>query len=138
MGPWRCDVCLEDVPGNFDVCWNCGADQEGNVSDEFVAEPVEAGLADGPEDWEPELGKCDACGATAVMYGLSCSGASGGLDDGPLKVVVLGRPGALIFKDPYFGRVAADVCGDCGAMNLRVLNPRELLQHYYDSHGKAE
>ncbi len=22
---WRCPCCNEEVPGNFDSCWNCGA-----------------------------------------------------------------------------------------------------------------
>jgi hypothetical protein len=24
---WRCPACEEQVPGNFGVCWNCGADR---------------------------------------------------------------------------------------------------------------
>ena len=24
---WRCSTCKEDNPGNFEVCWKCGATQ---------------------------------------------------------------------------------------------------------------
>ena len=24
---WSCPACGEQVPGNFDVCWNCGEDR---------------------------------------------------------------------------------------------------------------
>jgi len=29
---WRCSKCNEDVPGNFDSCWKCGAIREDSPS----------------------------------------------------------------------------------------------------------
>jgi hypothetical protein len=44
--------------------------------------------------------------------------------------VVYGDPEALIFKDRVYGRLKADICGDCGHVELRVENPGELYEHY--------
>ena len=33
---WPCLGCGETVPGNFDVCWNCGADRAGVPDPSFV------------------------------------------------------------------------------------------------------
>jgi hypothetical protein len=51
-------------------------------------------------------------------------------DLGDLQVVVYGNPEALIFKDRLYGRLSADICGDCGHVELRFENPEELYQHY--------
>ena len=31
---WPCPECGEEVPGNFDVCWNCGAARHDGDADE--------------------------------------------------------------------------------------------------------
>ncbi len=49
---------------------------------------------------------------------------------GYLRVVVYGDPSALIFKDRLYGQLLADICGDCGHVELHVLNPKELYRHY--------
>jgi hypothetical protein len=28
---WKCVHCGEEVPGNFDTCWNCGAGRDGKL-----------------------------------------------------------------------------------------------------------
>ena len=28
LSAWRCAKCNEEVPGNFDSCWNCGGERE--------------------------------------------------------------------------------------------------------------
>jgi hypothetical protein len=48
-------------------------------------------------------------------------------------VVVFGDPGALVFKDRLYGELWADICGDCGHVELRVANPRQLYRHYRKS-----
>ena len=55
--------------------------------------------------------------------------------DGHLKVVVLGSPQALIFKDRLYGEIVADICGKCGHVELRVTNPKKLYGHYQKSCG---
>lgn len=35
---WRCRQCLEDVPGSFELCWNCGADRSGAPPKELAAD----------------------------------------------------------------------------------------------------
>jgi hypothetical protein len=30
IAEWRCSACWEENPGNFDVCWNCGAASAGS------------------------------------------------------------------------------------------------------------
>lgn len=35
---WICPGCQEEVPANFDVCWNCGTTFEGNRDPSFVPE----------------------------------------------------------------------------------------------------
>ena len=47
-----------------------------------------------------------------------------------LRVVICGDPSALIFKDRLYGELRANICGDCGHVELRVTNPRELYRHY--------
>ena len=33
---WDCPVCNETIDGNFDLCWNCGADRFGNEDRGFL------------------------------------------------------------------------------------------------------
>jgi hypothetical protein len=33
--PWTCPSCSERVPGNFDVCWNCGTARTGEPDPDF-------------------------------------------------------------------------------------------------------
>jgi hypothetical protein len=55
------------------------------------------------------------------------------LFDGDLKVVIYGNPEALIFKNRLYGKLTADICGDCGHVELRVENPEELYDHYHEA-----
>ena len=52
---------------------------------------------------------------------------------GTLQVVISGDPSALIFKDRLYGELKANICGDCGHVELRVANPKELYRHYRKS-----
>jgi hypothetical protein len=47
-----------------------------------------------------------------------------------LSVVIYGDPKALLFKDRLYGRLRADICGDCGHVEWRVVNPKALYEHY--------
>ena len=56
--------------------------------------------------------------------------------DGLLKVIVDGNPDALIFKDRLYSRLAADICGDCGHVELKVDYPGRLYEQYLRSKGE--
>lgn len=134
VGPWRCARCAESVPGNFDVCWNCGADRQGvQALDESAlpeAETVER-LTSAEAVAPPPLATCAECQADAVIQGLPLvSEEAPGLE---LKVVCYGNPSALVFKDPFFGSLRADVCGHCGHVRFRVINADQLLENYVES-----
>jgi hypothetical protein len=79
--------------------------------------------------------RCAECGSSKVVRDVTVFDQGDG-SDGELHVVVCGDPDALVFKDRYYGVVGADVCGDCGHMELRVRNPQELYRHYLDSRNQ--
>jgi len=35
---WLCKRCRKEVENNYDICWNCGADREGNLDKETEKE----------------------------------------------------------------------------------------------------
>ena len=37
-GTWRCLVCEEEVESSFDVCWNCGANRQGEKDFELISD----------------------------------------------------------------------------------------------------
>ncbi len=134
--PWTCEKCGECVPETFDVCWKCGTTREGFEDPGFVTERLDA-----DEDVQPEaasesddhteskaVSHCTKCGSAKIVpdvrlnYNLRHSIRS-------LPLIGHGNPDALFFKDD----VEADICGDCGHIELRVRNPRELFDHYLDS-----
>ena len=47
-----------------------------------------------------------------------------------VQVVIYGNPDALIFTDPHYGRLMADICGECGRVEFRVEDPQELYDDY--------
>ncbi|MCG8652101.1 MAG: hypothetical protein MI861_19840 [Pirellulales bacterium] len=52
---------------------------------------------------------------------------------GQLQLVVHGDPEAWLHKDSEFGTITAQVCGDCGHLELKVDNPRQLYDKYRKS-----
>jgi len=149
---WKCPQCGESVPGSFDVCWKClttkdGEKAEGSES-EFFQEALDASK---PEE-EPEPNELDAealrveedeeetpfqsacprCGSSKMMFGVTVCD-QGEYSGGTLQVVISGDPSALIFKDRLHGELKANICGDCGHVELRVANPKELYRHYRKS-----
>jgi ribosomal protein S27AE len=149
---WKCPGCGESVPGTFDVCWKCLTTKDGEKADqkelEFLQkvadtdepnqEPAE-GSDDALETEEVEeeqivLTECPRCGSAKMMRGVTIYDYDQGrYSHGRLTVVVLGNPGAMIFQDRLYGEVKADICGRCGHIELRVVNPSELYRHYRKS-----
>lgn len=75
---------------------------------------------------------CDICGSDKIIPNVRVFD-QGQYSDGKLKLAVFGVPDAILFKDRLFGEVKAHVCGDCGHIELRVANPRELYDKYQES-----
>lgn len=142
---WICPQCKQSVPGSFEVCWSCGTSQDGTPDPDFLREPEEEKVERSPEDGfeqdrparietpiaRPSY-KCPRCGSTRVVPRARVVD-QGEHSNGDLQVVVYGNPEALIFKDRLYGRLSADICGDCGYVELRVENPGELYQHYWQA-----
>jgi hypothetical protein len=139
-GAWTCPQCRQPVPGNFEVCWNCGTGRDGAADSDFgkeapiVAEAVfeEEEKAQQPPAASPPERECPRCGSTKLMFDVRILD-QGQYSDGSLKVAVDGDPYALIFKDRLCSRLVADVCGECGHVELKVNEPRDLYEHYLQS-----
>ena len=144
--PWKCPQCGELVPGTFDVCWKCQTTKDGEKLEQsepvFFQEVSDASQPDGepeapelyPDEEPPSKSECPRCGSTKMMFGVTVQDQGQG-SNGDLRVVVCGDPSALIFKDRLYGELKANICGDCGHVELRVANPKELYRHYRKSNG---
>ena len=125
--PWTCTKCGEHVPETFDVCWKCGTTREESEDPDVVterpevSEPVQPDVVSDVEDLTESDTKlrCAKCGSAKIIPDVTVSD-QGQNSDGQSKVVVFGNPGALVFKDRRYGEVKADICGDCGYIDLRV------------------
>lgn len=125
---WVCPNCQERVPHVFEVCWNCGTNQDGVRDPEFVREPPEEEPAPEPPSpwapWPPE--RCEQCGSHDIILGLSVGGdPKCGLEvllpePSEDKPPVPERPGQLL----------ADVCGACGFTQFRIVNPKAFYGEY--------
>jgi len=38
---WLCPCCSSDIPQTFDICWNCGADRDGQIDPDLVPVPAQ-------------------------------------------------------------------------------------------------
>jgi rRNA maturation endonuclease Nob1 len=137
---WTCSQCSEKVPGSFDICWNCGTDRNGTPG----PRSFEAATDSEPEPGLPPIaienaasGRthiCKLCGSTKVVPNVAVMD-QGKYSSGNLQLVVYGSPEAIIFKDSRWGEITADICGECGHVQLRVENAKELYDHYLNSIG---
>lgn len=163
--PWSCPHCGETVPRTFEVCWNCGTSREGVDDPDFRKETPEDGMATGdnlpdapqesqpPREAEPEEDlaagdnlpegtssarlpsyQCPKCGSSKGIPNVRVVD-QGESSNGDLRVLVCGAPEALIFKDRLYGKLTANICGDCGHVDLQVENPGELYKKYQQSRG---
>ena len=143
------------VPATFDICWKCRTTKDGGKTDhepvafeedldarrsddeltptELDAEPLGTEEEWMEEDKRQSQSVCPRCGSAKMMLGVTVRDQ--GEVDTTLKVVICGDPSALIFKDRLYGELKADICGDCGHVELRVVNPRELYRHHRKSLG---
>lgn len=144
---WICIKCGERHDSSFLVCWNCGTDRDGNEDPGFVRqgsegrlEPASGSEVESPEGAAPSLHaaarelpsppacKCAKCGSTRVLPDVQIMDQGDG-SDGELKAIVYAKPDAIFFKNGLSAEVRANICGDCGHLELRVLHPEELYRH---------
>jgi hypothetical protein len=134
---WTCLQCSQSVPGSFEVCWNCGTSQDGIPDLDFSKEPASDNHLKKWQPSEPAVAKkigypCPRCGSSKTIPNTRI--LDQGCDsDGKLQVSVDACPDALIFKDCLYDQLTADICGDCGHVELKVAHPRELYEHYLQS-----
>jgi hypothetical protein len=80
---------------------------------------------------------CTRCGSTKIVPNVPLLDHYGdvGAYSSLAQVEVHGEPSAWIFKDTAAGKVTADICGDCGHVELAVSNFRELYEKYRQAGG---
>ena len=126
---WSCSQCGEEVPGSFDICWNCGTDRSGVENPGFAEwkteADVDAAAVEAERVMQTGTARCSVCGSTRMIQGARIEAHEGSL----IKVVVYADPEAA-FDDRLWGELTADVCGDCGRVQLRVQNAGALYAHW--------
>jgi len=141
---WTCSQCGQSVPGGFEVCWNCGTSHDGVPDPDFNKEPG-SDDDDLPGAWQlPELEPvakhterpCPKCGSSKIIPNTRILD-QGLQSDGKLHVMLYGNPKAMIFKDRYLDHLTADICGDCGHVELKAVHPKELYEHYLRSKSEG-
>lgn len=99
---WKCLNCEELLEDTFDVCWNCGADPDGNINPEFPTDEPNKPAASSSQP-QPIKGKTKELGIFAIGLGIICGALvlymnhifSAGESDNQL-VVALAIPAAFI------------------------------------------
>jgi hypothetical protein len=81
---------------------------------------------------KPPGRQCSKCGSTKIIPNAWIPSVGRG-SDGRLRVAVDAKPDALIFKERQYAVLLADICGDCGHVELRVQDYRSLYNHYLQS-----
>ncbi len=79
--------------------------------------------------------QCPKCGSIKIIPNTRIRD-QGQSSDGKLKAFVDADPEALIFKDRLYSMLLADICGECGHVELRVEQPGSLYSHYLQSRAK--
>lgn len=82
---------------------------------------------------------CLRCGSNKIMAGLEWPDHFGdtGIHSRPAGVEIHGEPTAWIFKDTTVGKLTADICGECGYVEMQIANPAELWSKHLKARGSA-
>lgn len=80
---------------------------------------------------------CQQCGSDKIIPDAIIFD-QGEMSSGRLQVMLHGDPQAWIFKNTQLGELRGRVCGACGFVELRVLNPDELYRHYLRTNKPAQ
>ncbi len=144
---WQCPGCGEQIERQFDTCWQCGTNRDGGSLPDFTDEsadedpaesddgiaPTRSGevAADSAADETvstPQRRDCLRCGSDKIITGVNVvSFSSGELTAGRLELMALEDHERMLFMGRQ-ARLTADVCGDCGHVELRAENVRGLPQ----------
>lgn len=137
--PEACSQCGEAFEEGFEVCWKCGTAVDGSppAEPDEPDPPIESSAIESPATESLELTpaalqhlrRCHRCRAQRVFTG----GASGGAQTLPIVAFVDGDPKALVFKNRLCSVTFAEICGACGAVELRCREPEALLKHFVTS-----
>lgn len=72
--------------------------------------------------------RCLRCGSSKIIPHVRVFD-QGQYSNGGLLAVVDADPDALVFKDRLYDEITADICGDCGHVELKAEHPQELYEH---------
>jgi hypothetical protein len=125
------EIAQADREFNADTVEEMGTIRSDDIEEIELAQPVER---TNPEPTKPThhehlYGTCLRCGSTDIARHLRVVD-QGHHSDGYLELVAYGDPDAIFFKDPTYGKIYADVCGQCGHVELRIQNPGEIFDQY--------
>jgi hypothetical protein len=76
--------------------------------------------------------ECSRCGSSKLIPNAIIQDQGQG-SQGTLRAYVDADPGALIFKDRRYSEVFAQICAECGHVELKARSPRDLYNHYLQS-----
>jgi hypothetical protein len=73
--------------------------------------------------------ECPICGSKKNIPNvpIRCKNSDG---NGNLSACVDAAPGAFIIEERLDTELLADICGECGHVELKVQNPQDLYSHY--------
>jgi hypothetical protein len=74
--------------------------------------------------------QCPKCESTKIIPNAMIREQS---SDGALKIMVDANPDALIFKNREYSTLFANICGECGHVELKAEDYRKLYIHYLQS-----
>lgn len=73
---------------------------------------------------------CPRCNSDKIARGVRFMDYKDVNSAGDAMLEIRENPGALLFYNSMRFEMVADVCGECGNVELRVKNPRELWESY--------
>jgi hypothetical protein len=78
--------------------------------------------------------ECRECGSKRLIPDVPIIDQNAmGESPGTLGLAVDGAPNAWIFKDRAHGQILADICGECGHVELYIPNADKLYRKYLKS-----
>jgi predicted RNA-binding Zn-ribbon protein involved in translation (DUF1610 family) len=105
-----------------------------SAADKAASAPVTHEVKRPAASKQPSL-QCPRCGSTKIVPDARIRDY-GEPSDGMLHAMVDADPKALIFKDRLYFQLLADICGECGHVELRAEDHRKLYSHYLQSRDK--